>query len=110
MDFTLKSGAKLTISVSSFEIGNEMRKAFRRIGKAQADLLADDGMERLFFLAAQSSIYEGAKVDKRLFDDPKLGQQARGDYDEIFEKVMEVNLEPFFPRVSASLIPSTTKE
>jgi len=102
MDFVLKSGAKLTVSVSPFEIGNKMRKAFRRIGKVQGDLLADDEMEDLFFLAAQKAIYAGSKVNKQLFDDLKLGEQARGDYDEIFENVLDVNLSPFFPKAASS--------
>lgn len=102
MDFVLKSGAKLTVSVSPFEIGNRMRKAFRRIGKEQQDLMVDNEMEEIFFDAAQKAIYAGAKVNKQLFDDQKLGMQARGDYDEIFEKVLEVNLEPFFPKAVSS--------
>jgi len=108
MDFVLKSGAKLTVSVSPFEIGNEMRKQFRVAAKSNIDILTDDKMEDLFFLAAQKAIYDGAKVNKALFDDPKLGEQARGDYDEIFEKVLEVNLTPFFSKISGLSTASPT--
>lgn len=111
MDFILKSGAKLTVSIAPFAVGNELRKAFRRASRTNGDLLSDDDMEKLFFLCAEKAIYAGAKVNKALFDDVKLGEQARGDYDEIFGKVLEVNLAPFFPPASsASEVPSTNGE
>lgn len=109
-DFILKSGAMLTVSMAPFEIGIAIKKAHRRIGRADGDFLSDDEMEKLFFQAAQSAIYRGAKLDRRLFDDHKLGEQARGDYDEIFEKVLEVNLAPFFPKASSSLSTSSPTE
>lgn len=111
MDFTLGSGAKLTVSVASFEIGNAIRKAAIKLGlENERIFIADDEMERLFFEAAKSAIYDGARVDRRLFDDPKLGETAKGDYHEMFTKVLEVNLAPFFPRVSGSSTQPVTKE
>ena len=108
MDFVLKSGAKLTVSMSEFGIGNRIRKAFRRIGKAGGDLLTDEEMEELIFAAGEKAIYEGRKVNRALFDDAKLGTQARGDYDEIFKEILEVNLAPFFP--NASSVESSTQQ
>lgn len=106
-EFKLKSGATLVVSMAAFQDGNGLRKAVARsaavrepgdyIGEAAAQsLLADDGIEIWVFTCAKKAIYEGAKVSADLFDDPKLGAQARGDYFEIVSKILEVNLNPFF--------------
>jgi hypothetical protein len=118
MDFTLKSGAKLTVSMASFADGDELndsvwecKKSFIERG-LPIDLLAEDYFHNPRVKAAvmncsKSAIYENAKVDARLFDDPKLGVQARGDLYEIVAKIMEINLNPFFVHASSGL--STTE-
>lgn len=112
-EFKLKSGNTLAVSVAAFEDGNALRKAVTRcMAKAGLDgfesetsvqqLLCDDEVERLMFLCAKAAIYSGAKVDRGLFDDPKLAQQARGDYFEIVARVLGVNLNPFFQTASSA--------
>lgn len=111
-EFVLKSGATLVISMSPFEIGNELRKCVARCLRNESDalsesalqkLISDNDVERQVFLCAQKAIYAGAKVNKDLFDDIKLGEQARGDYFEMFAKILEVNLNPFFQMASSAL-------
>ena len=113
-DFKLKSGAALTVSMAAFEDGNELRKAVSRCqAKAGLDgfgndsqvqvLLADDEVERRVFACRKSAIYEGAAVNKGLFDDPQLREKARGDFFEIVAKILEVNVNPFFQTVSSEL-------
>lgn len=110
-EFELKSRNKLIVSMAAFEDGNDLRKAVMRcMAKAGLDgfqseeavqqLLCDNDVERLMFSCAQAAIYAGAKVDKKLFDDPKLAEDARGDYFEIVSRVLGVNLNPFFRQAS----------
>ncbi len=111
----LKSGAKLIISPASWGEVNELRKAvFRRMAAQGLDsfkgagllhMLADNDIEALVFACAKAAIYEGRKVEPQLFNDPKDGPRARGDYFEIFSKILEENLDPFF--VNASFESST---
>ena len=115
-EFILKSGNPLVVSMSAFEIGNALRKAVARCLKDEADpmsesalqkLASDDDVERQVFLCAQKALYKQVKVNQALFDDPQLGEAARGDYFEIFAKLLEVNLNPFFRQASsASSAPS----
>jgi hypothetical protein len=102
MDYVLKSGAKLTVSRSSFEVGIELKERFVAAKNEGRHLLGDPEIRRMFFVCAQAAIYCGAKVTPALFDDPKLGDQARSDYDEIFNDVLEVNLAHFFHLTSSS--------
>lgn len=110
MEFTLKSGAKLSVSPSPFGVANELRKAIMRLIVTEeklkdqdiAMLSSDSAVENHFFVCAEKAIYEGAKVTPALFDEAKLGEQARTDYFEIFAKVLEVNFLPFFRRASSA--------
>lgn len=102
MDFVLKSGAKLTVSMAPFAVGNKIKKIFLLSGKSDVDLLTNEALEEQFWLAAQSAIYEGAKINQSLFDDLKLGLQAKRDYAEIFNNIVQFNLEPFFPAAANS--------
>ena len=114
MDFTLKSGAKLTVSMAAFEDGDalndavwECKKLFIQSG-LDAELLTEEyvhnaKVKAAIFACAKAAIYEGAPVNAKLFDDPQLGVKARGDIFEIFAKVMQVNLNPFFANASSEL-------
>lgn len=108
-EFTLKSGNKLVVSMAAFADGNALRKAVARCETKDIHaedsitrLLSDDDVEKCVFVCATSAIYEGAKVNRDLFDDAKLREAARGDYFEIFAKIMEVNLNPFFPKAPSA--------
>lgn len=121
-EFVLGSGNKLVVSMSPFSDGNELRKSVSRcmtrcnikeIAKDESvlQLMSDDDVEKWIFVCAKASTYNGIKVNRDLFDDPKLSVQARGDFFEIVSKIMEVNLNPFFHQASsASSIPSPTPE
>lgn len=112
-EFTMRSGRKLVVSISSFEDGNALRKAYLRCqlksglqgyeSEAEAQqLLCDDELEKLFFQCARKAIYAGAKVDPELFDKKDLQEDARSDYFEIFSTVLGVNLKPFFRNASSA--------
>lgn len=112
-EFKLKSGNTLVVSMAAFEDGNALRKSVLRImtksgmqgfedESAVQQLLCDDDVERNVFICAKAATYAGAKVDPALFDDPKLKEDARGDYFEIVSRVMGVNLNPFFRTASSS--------
>ena len=49
-----------------------------------------------------------------LFNDPKIGEQAFGDYHEIASKIIKVNRDPFFLKTSsvskASPLPLTENQ
>lgn len=113
MDFTLESGRVLTVSMASFEDGNALRKAIYRCREehhipdfSSEDsiqiLLCDDKVEEAIFACAKAAIYAGAKVNRNLFDEPVLKEDARADYFQIVSKIMEVNLKPFFRKVSSA--------
>ncbi len=113
-DFILGSGAKLHVTVSSFEDANALRKALLRTAKGvplgadpmQMDLsvlkdvfieaASSDEVERCLFKCMDRVSYQDVKVSRSLFDDPKLGEMARADLFEIYWKVIEVNCAPFF--------------
>ena len=113
-EFITKSGAKLTVSMAAFEDGDALNDAVWDCKKAfierglPTDLLTEDYLHNprvkaAVFACARAAVYEGAQVNAKLFDDLKLGVQARGDMYEIFAKVMEVNLNPFFVNASSGL-------
>ena len=109
-EFKLKSGNTLTVTEAQFEDGIKLRDAVKKcleggklLGLSDADASArivdDVTVRELFFVCAKAATYEGAKVDRKLFDDAKLKAAARGDFDEIVSKVLEVNVNSFFPQV-----------
>jgi hypothetical protein len=129
MDFILRSGAKLTVTESSFEDAIELNDAIiQSLGeiKLSDDMLNVDidpenplasfsGAANLFSLLAnkiksiaasplvrscifkcgERAAYEGVRVNKDLFDDPRLMARSRKDYYDILTKIVEVNCRPF---------------
>lgn len=106
-EFDLKSGNKLVVSEAAFEDGIRLRDAVKKcleagrlLGfsdqEASRRLVDDLAVRELFFVCAKAATYSGAKVDRKLFDDPQLRVAARGDFDEIVSKVLEVNVNSFF--------------
>ncbi len=120
-DFILTSGAKLHVSTASFDNANSLIKALARCAKGlqlKDDILKTDlavmkdylveavsseDVERALFACMKKASYENVSVDKSLFDDPKLGDQARQDYFEICSKIIEVNSGPFFVKIFSQL-------
>ena len=114
MDHTLKSGARLFVSCAPFEDGNRLRKAVMRtlMGvKYDGDVLGHEAImalsvseevEACFWACAARSSYQHVKVTRGLFDEAKLGPQAQSDYLEIFARVLEAHLRPFFQNASSA--------
>lgn len=120
-DFVLGSGAKLHITTSPFTDANALRKALLKTAKGlplAADPMAmdisilkdifieaasSDDVERCLFKCMERTSYQDVKVTASLFDDPKLGDQARTDMLEIYWKVIEVNCSPFFVKAFSAL-------
>lgn len=73
-------------------------------------VLTSTEVEAAVLKCGQRAVYEpiGApedvrKVDPGLFDDPKHGEDARGDMYAIYMRVAEVNLGPFFKALFSAL-------
>lgn len=101
--FTLKSGAKLSITTAPFEVAINLVEAVKKatFGLPSSieipDVVLSNPEVRLALYAAwDTCLYDTARVSKQLFDDPKLGDKARADYFEICSRVIEVNSKPFF--------------
>ncbi len=66
-------------------------------------LAASDELEAAIFKCAECSVYRtedgDVRVTRKLFDDGKLGTQARGDYYAICIKIVEVNFGPFLKAI-----------
>lgn len=120
-DYVLSSGARLHVTVAPFADANALVKALAKCAKGLplgADpLKADVGVLKDMLVEALTSVeveqglkrcmerasYNDMKITTSIFDDPKVGQQARQDYYEICWKVIEVNCAPFFVKTFSAL-------
>lgn len=132
-EIVLPSGAKLGITVAPFEDVMELQTVIgEAMGKFQmpADLagvdislsgilsspsllaeLADKikavgtsrGVRAIVMRCFERCTYNGTRITKQLFDDPKLSEGARADYYTIFMKVLEANCKPFFVQTFSAL-------
>ena len=121
MEYTLSSGARLTVTEAGFADADALTKAVLKsvrgvplpddLMSMPVDGLKDvlisavvsDEVSQAFFRCAKSAVYENVRVIPGLFDDPKLGSQARKDYYEILWRVAEVNSGPFFASIFSRL-------
>jgi hypothetical protein len=123
MDFTLGSGAKLTVSQAPFVDAMALHKALlssvkgvklsEDIFKMDVSVLKDVVVEAATSPAVEQAVFKcGARalygpdmlsVSPALFDDPKIGTQAREDFYEIAWKIVEVNCSPFFKNAFSRL-------
>ena len=113
-EFKLASGATLQVTVSEFKYAkkfqNEIFNAIRGLSNLkETEMMAlamtvasSEPVEQAFFKCAERALYKpdgtdqtAQKVAPALFDDPKYGDAARREYQEIFSKVAEVNVKPF---------------
>lgn len=128
MEKTLKSGAKLLITRSDFEIcdrllmavANELKqvgvdiglkslaigedsvdkdKAINTIKNAFLQLVGAASIRPILWECMERVTYNGAKVTRATFNDDK----AVGDYLTVAGEVMVSNLAPFFPGLSSKL-------
>ncbi len=109
MDFTLKSGAKLHVSTAPFEAAVGLVETIKRVSfgidpSVSVDdlVLAHPDVRKALYPCFESAVYETMRVTPELFDDPKLGKRARGDYFEICSRVIEVNTKDFFLKTSTT--------
>lgn len=114
MDFKLSSGASLVVSQAPFVDAMALQKALLASVKGlplSADIMKMDvsvlkdgviaaatspEVEKALFQCAARATYENIVVSADLFDDPKIGTQARKDFYDIAWKIIEVNCGPFF--------------
>jgi hypothetical protein len=116
-EFTLKSGAKLVVTAAPMQDCDALMSALAKCSKGIpltddilrqdithlkdyfAEAISSPDFKSAIWKCAQRSTYENVRVSQDLFDDPKLEQQARGDYFEILFKIIEVNCAPFFAQI-----------
>lgn len=102
-DFTLRSGAILHLSTAPWEEIVNLWQAVRLITLGETDGAAADAklMASKDVAAATKQLYPWAlynnvKMYPGLFDEEKIGEQARIDYLEIHGKIIEFQMRPFF--------------
>ena len=126
-EFTMPSGAKLHVSMASFEDADTLKNAILQaanglkvtqeiLGIDMAKLSSDpDALTQMLgtlisaatsptiknamFRCAARASYDNRKIDNALFDDPEVGEKAREDYYAICMRIAEVNVLPFFKKV-----------
>jgi hypothetical protein len=121
MNYKLPSGANLVVSESSYQDANALLKALTRCAKgiplpknlmeADVTMLKDmlveavvsEEVDAALFKCAERAVYESVRVDKTIFDDPKLREKARSDYFLILWHIVEVNCGPFFGKAFSEL-------
>lgn len=107
--FTLKSGAELMITTAPFEDAINLVETVKRavIGldaSLQVDsvVMGSPEVRKALYPCFRLALYDKAIVSPSLFDDPKLGERARGDYFEICSRLIEVTCKPFFLMTSSA--------
>lgn len=106
-DFTLKSGAKLHVTTAPFEQAVALVEVVQRVSVGM-DKTLDVGMAALRSPEVRKAVYDvfpwatydNLKLYPGIFDEPKIGDKARGDYFEICSRLIEVNVRPFFLTIS----------
>lgn len=107
-DFILKSGAKLHITTAPFENAVNLVEVVKRVSAGMdksldiADAaLASPDVRKAIYEVFPWATYDSLKLYPGLFDEPKIGERARGDYFEICSRLIEVNARPFFLTISS---------
>jgi hypothetical protein len=107
-DFTLKSGAKLSVTMAPFEKTIALKEAVDEVllsvdpnwdeadPRVNMKILTSPKVRAAVFACGDTALYENVRVTPGLFDDPKIGLQAYGDYHEIMGDIIKVNRSPFF--------------
>ena len=111
----------MVVSESSYQDANALLKALTRCAKGLAlpknfleadvtvlkDMLVEavvsEEVDAALFKCAERAVYESVRVDKSIFDDPKLKDRARADYFVILWHIVEVNCGPFFGKAFSEL-------
>lgn len=108
-EFTLKSGTKLSVTQAGFEASVALVETIKRVSfgydpavSIDDIVLANPEVRKALYPCFDTVMYGPLRVTPALFDDPKVGVQARGDYFEICSRVIEVNTKDFFLKTSTS--------
>jgi hypothetical protein len=107
-DYTLNSGAKLHLSSAPWELVVPLWSAVKTVTIGKTDnpevghlILASADVTKCLKELYPWATYDSVKLYPGLFDETKNGEQARGDYLEICEKLIEFHLRPFFLMTSS---------
>lgn len=107
-DFTLKSGETLHVTTPNFEVSVELIEAVKKVTNGMdpnleldSVILTNADVRRALYPCFPYAMWGVHKVSKELFDDPKLGEKAKGDYFEICSRIIEVTSKPFFLTLSS---------
>lgn len=115
--FTLQSGVLLTVTMAPFQLAVRLKEAVDAVmlemdptwdendPRVGYKVMASEAVRMAIFPVMDTVMYDIHRVTEALFNDPKIGLQARNDYHEIAAKVIKVNRGPFFLKTSS---PSTT--
>lgn len=121
MEKTLSSGSAFVASLAPFDDASELNDALLLCAKGlpfqrewlQMDLTVlkdamigaatDPRVKAALFKCWQRCVRDGRKVDRDLFDDPKLAVAAREDYYEMAVEVAKLNCAPFINRIFSLL-------
>jgi hypothetical protein len=133
MEYTMASGSKLNVTMSSFQEANALKNALlvavkgvpglddsllagtakdQEIGPILAILVnaaTSEEVERHLFKCFERCTYDNIRVTRDLFDDAKIGLQARQDYYEMSVKVIQENCLPFFKQALSLFAQLRTK-
>lgn len=112
-EFTLKSGTILKVTSAPFEVAVGLMEAVKRATRGESleldvtDVaLANPDVRKALYPAFDLVLWDTYRVGANLFDHPKVGEKARGDYFEICARVIEVNIKPFFLTISSGSMAS----
>ena len=130
-EFTLASGKKLVINISSFELGTrlsqELLKCLKKtkidltkdllstpfdelltngqilgaLAQAFIEALTSEAINEVFWNCAAKCSYDGLRITRELFTN---NITARGDYYQIQFLVIKENILPFFPQLHTALV------
>ncbi len=107
-DYTLQSGAKLHLSSAPWDKTFDLWSAVKVATLGQREnpevghlILASQDVQKCIREVFHWATYDSIKLYVGFFDEPKTADQARGDYLEICEKMIEFHLSPFFFKTSS---------
>lgn len=111
-DFTLKSGAVLHMTTFDFELAIALQETVLQAckdenqeGDVNVVIRSSPTVRKALYTVFPRCTYDGIKLYPGIFNEPEIGEKARGDYYEICSRIVETNALDFFLMIS---LPSTT--
>lgn len=106
--YTLKSGTILQITTAPFEAAVALVEAVRKATKGEDPnaevgdaVVMNPDVRKAIYGVFDTALYGTIRLSPAIFDDLKVGDQARGDYFEICARLIEANCKPFFLMTSS---------